>query len=84
MVIAKKKEKKQIAQDEIDRIINMGGKTVEESKTDLNEMHKFLMRIPTDILLKIDTERKKRTGWVSRNQFILEILERYCNDIAVI
>ena len=75
----KKKVSKKFHQFDIDEVINRGGKTVEDSrstKLDLCSDHeiRFTLRIPNNLIVKIDSERKKRVGNVSRNQWILEAI----------
>lgn len=41
-----------------------------------DEDHRLTLRIPKFLMAKVDEERKKRVGKISRNLWILEILEK--------
>lgn len=47
----------------------------------LENEHRLTLRIPRDLMNKIDEKRKKRIGKISRNLFILESLERFMEDL---
>lgn len=51
--------------------ISKGGSIIQET----NDDHRLTLRIPRDVLNKIDVERKKRVGRLSRNLWILETIE---------
>lgn len=80
MTVKKKASKNKSHQYNVDEIINRGGKTSAESlpqEIDLAET-RFTLRIPNKMIDKIDKDREKRIGNVSRNQWILEaIAERF-------
>lgn len=60
-------------QFDIEDIINRGGGTTAEAAAkSVAEEIRFTLRIPQDLITKIDKERRGRVGTVSRNQWILE------------
>lgn len=77
----KDKETKSI-DDLTDEFIKSGGNTpseigpnVSNSGTEiLEELIRFTLRIPKEMVNEIDTHRKKRIGNVSRNNWILEAI----------
>ena len=76
MAVKKKASKNTSYQYDIDEIINRGGKTSGDSsaKEIETEEARFTLRIPTKMIEKIDKDRKKRIGNISRNQWILETI----------
>jgi len=66
-------------QYDIDEIINRGGKTSGESVVPENEEEeiRFTLRISKKMISKIDKDREKRVGNVSRNQWILEAVAEH-------
>ncbi len=79
MVIKKKEVKKEPSITEIDDVINKGGSTTVESKLQekmSNSEVRFTLRIPANLIRKIDEDRKTRIGSVSRNQWILEAISK--------
>ena len=86
MTIKKKIDKKDQETKSIEErkaeFINSGGKSpgeighdVPNSGTELlEELIRFTLRIPKEMVNEIDTHRKKRIGNVSRNNWILEAI----------
>jgi hypothetical protein len=66
-----KEENKDI---DIDQLILRGGSApqIEEKAEQIKEEHRFHLRIPFDIVEKIDEERKSQGGFISRNTWILQ------------
>jgi len=64
-------------QDVISQVISRGGKTKADEllpvKEDKQEV-RFTLRLPLDLIQRIDDARKLRPGIVSRNQWILEVI----------
>ncbi len=60
----------------IDLIINRGGKTSVESSVTCEDEIRFTLRIPSKMTDKIDKDRKNMIGTVSRNQWILEAINK--------
>jgi hypothetical protein len=75
---AKATEGQSASEDEIERVIQRGGKTaVENRQTSQRDKEKrvtFLLRVPADLVEGIDVLRKSRPGTVSRNQLIIEAI----------
>lgn len=62
---------------EIKRFIDQGGdlsKTTDQVSSDLD--HRLTLRIPQWLMDKVDIKRKERVGKISRNLWILEIIEK--------
>ncbi len=80
----KKTPKKQLFLDEVEKpkiesrvekFISKGGTltmTPEEHEND----HRLTLRIPKWLMAKIDTKRKERVGKISRNLWILEVIDK--------
>lgn len=62
-------------EEKVKRFISKGG-TLAESFEENNDDHRLTLRIPQWLMSKVDDQRKKRVGKISRNLMILEILER--------
>ena len=80
MVISKKMTKKEVSIDDkdIESIINKGGSTTAEIevKETLKKETKFTLRVPPEIIDKLDKERGLRIGNISRHQLILELISK--------
>ena len=60
---------------DIDAVINRGG-TSSASQEDNQEKERiFNLRVPESLVAKVDALRKRRTGKISRNTWILEAIE---------
>jgi hypothetical protein len=72
----KKKSLKQTTPDQnnINDVINKGGKTATDSEILPDDDVRFTLRVPKKFIEKIDLKRKARVGSVSRNQWILETI----------
>ena len=73
MALRKKQEKP--TQTEIDRFINQGGSSA-SSKTQ-PERVRVELRLPKMLLDFLDEQCKQKTGVLSRNQLIVDVLEKY-------
>jgi len=65
----------------IDKFISKGGTLatpIKEQKEDDN--HRLTLRIPKWLLAKIDVKKNERVGKISRNLWILEVIERACKE----
>ncbi len=92
MTIKKKSTKPTIyvqtdIEDAIEEVIGRGGKTIEEGKNENksvyieeNKTTSFTLRIPEKMIGLIDKRRKGRIGKVSRNQWIIEVIQKELND----
>lgn len=58
---------------EVEQVINRGGSSPSASNTKKERI--FNLRVPDELVVKVDALRKARTGQVSRNTWILEAIE---------
>lgn len=71
--MAEKMVKRRPSDTEVSAVINRGGsspRAADESKERI-----FNLRVPEEIVFQVDAVRKKRTGKISRNTWILEAIE---------
>ena len=60
---------------DIDAVINRGGSS-SASQDELQEKERiFNLRVPESLVARVDALRKRRTGKISRNTWILEAIE---------
>ena len=80
MVIKRKEPKITAVQVDIEDIINRGGSTTTEAVAtegiSLDAEIRFTLRIPMRLIKKLDTARAGRIGKLSRNQLILELINK--------
>ncbi len=62
------------ASKQIEEFINKGGKAKEESKKDLKDWTMISIRLPENLLKALDEKRKQQVG-ISRNAWILKIIQ---------
>jgi hypothetical protein len=74
MTVKSKVAKQHLTEGDIDAVIAKGGSTVSKPE---DRAVKFTLRIPESMVEKIDTHRKRRTGNVSCNTWILEAVEYF-------
>ena len=60
---------------DIDAVINRGGTSSATQEESQEKERIFNLRAPESLVAKVDTLRKRRTGKVSRNTWILEAIE---------
>lgn len=72
---APKKETAPKKEDKVKKFIAKGG-TLAESFDQNTGDHRLTLRIPQWLMDKVDTNRKRRVGKISRNLWILETLEK--------
>jgi predicted PilT family ATPase len=64
-------------EDKVQKFIAQGGSIAQISEElELNSDHRLTLRIPKELLKKIDSKRKERIGKISRNLWILEQIEK--------
>lgn len=63
------------AEEKVKKFISKGGRLA-ESMEENDEDHRLTLRIPQWLMDKVDSQRKRRVGKISRNLLILEILEK--------
>jgi predicted HicB family RNase H-like nuclease len=60
---------------DIDAVINRGGSSSAASQEEHMEKERiFNLRVPESLVAKVDALRKRRTGKISRNTWILEAI----------
>jgi len=60
---------------DIDAVINRGGSSSAASQEEPTEKERiFNLRVPESLVEQVDTLRKRRTGRISRNTWILEAI----------
>ena len=60
---------------DIDAVINRGGTSSASQEGNQEKERIFNMRVPESLIAKVDALRKRRTGKISRNTWILEAIE---------
>ena len=73
-ITAKKEE------DKVQEYILQGGSLTSESLSSSTRTgdHRMTLRIPQWLMAKVDEKRKERIGTISRNLWILEIIDKAC------
>jgi hypothetical protein len=60
---------------DIDAVINRGGSSADSQEENAEKERIFNLRVPESLVAKVDALRKRRTGKISRNTWILEAIE---------
>ena len=60
---------------DIDAVINRGGSSSASQEEHTEKERIFNLRVPESLVAKVDALRKRRTGKISRNTWILEAIE---------
>ena len=60
---------------DIEEVINRGGSSAASQEEDQEKERIFNLRVPESLVEQVDTLRKRRTGKISRNTWILEAIE---------
>ena len=60
---------------DIDAVINRGGSSAPSQEENQEKERIFNLRVPESLVAKVDALRKRRTGKISRNTWILEAIE---------
>ena len=68
-------EPKKDIEKEAESFISQGGKLAADP-IKLEDDHRLTLRIPKWLLDKVDVKRKERVGTISRNLWILELIEK--------
>lgn len=85
MVVNRKAEHKpkEVAQvhseEEIQKIIQKGAEIQKEAPS-ADEEVKFTLRIQRSMLDKIDVARGKKSGFISRNSWLLDLIEKHFSE----
>lgn len=67
-------------EEKVKKFISKGG-TLAESFEHNTDDHRLTLRIPKSLMNKVDVKRKQRIGKISRNLWILEMIEKATRDI---
>lgn len=70
------KSKNSRVESKIKKFISKGGTLALDDMDEHQDDHRLTLRIPKALMDKVDARRKKRIGKISRNLWILEILEK--------
>ena len=70
------KSKNSHVESKIKKFISKGGTLALDDMDEQQDDHRLTLRIPKALMDKVDARRKKRIGKISRNLWILEILEK--------
>ncbi|MBS1988853.1 hypothetical protein JST56_07770 [Candidatus Dependentiae bacterium] len=65
-----------IAEEKVQKFISQGGGLATTIDVVSDDDHRLTLRIPKQLLDKIDAKRKQRVGTISRNLWILEIIDK--------
>lgn len=60
----------------VQEFIAQGGGLATDMDASSNSDHRLTLRIPKSLLDKVDVKRKQRIGTVSRNLWILELIQK--------
>jgi predicted HicB family RNase H-like nuclease len=60
---------------DIEEVINRGGSSAASQEETQEKERIFNLRVPESLVAKVDVLRKRRTGKISRNTWILEAIE---------
>jgi hypothetical protein len=60
---------------DIDAVINRGGSSAASQEDNQEQERVFNLRVPESLVKEVDALRKRRTGKISRNTWILEAIE---------
>jgi predicted HicB family RNase H-like nuclease len=60
---------------DIDEVINRGGSSSASQEEPTEKERVFNLRVPESLVVQVDILRKRRTGKISRNTWILEAIE---------
>lgn len=63
-------------EDNVNKFISKGGTLAIEDMQIQDDDHRLTLRIPKYLMDKVDEKRKKRVGKISRNLWILELIEK--------
>ncbi len=70
------KAKNSRVESKIKKFISKGGSLALDDMGEESGDHRLTLRIPKALMDKVDNHRKKRVGKISRNLWILEIIEK--------
>jgi len=73
-----KEEQKPREESKIEKFISKGGQlaAATQAQEKNEDDHRLTLRIPKWLMDKVDAKRKQRVGKISRNLWILEVIEK--------
>jgi hypothetical protein len=78
--IKQKAKPEQVQPEErVNKFISKGGRLAEDIQESSGD-HRLTLRIPKFLMDKVDEKRKQRVGKISRNLWILEMIEKVTKD----
>ena len=63
-------------EEKVQKFIIQGGSLSGNLEQESSDDHRLTLRIPKRLLDKVDVKRKQRVGTISRNLWILEVIEK--------
>ena len=75
-VKAETKEMIVFSAEEVQKFISQGGRLATSVSMTSDDHHRLTLRIPKQLIDKIDAKRKQRVGIISRNLWILELIDK--------
>lgn len=67
-------------EEKVNKFISKGGTLAKEFEHNTDD-HRLTLRIPKFLMDKVDAKRKQRIGKISRNLWILEMIEKATRDL---
>lgn len=64
------------AEQDVEKFIAQGGSLAGAVTAEVDNDHRLTLRIPRNLMDKIDVKRKERVGKISRNLWILEVIQK--------
>jgi len=74
--LRKPKSRAALKEAKVKKFISKGGTLALDAFDGDEQDHRLTLRIPKALMAKVDLKRKKRIGKISRNLWILEILDK--------
>jgi len=80
LLIPAKQKQVKVQEEKVQKFIAQGGGVATDfdtiSTTENSDDHRLTLRIPKWLLDKVDAKRKQRIGTISRNLWILELIDK--------
>lgn len=61
---------------DVEKFISKGGALAQDDNNIEEDEHRLTLRIPKRLMVLIDKKRKERVGRISRNLWLVELIER--------
>lgn len=69
-----------LMEEDVKKFIAKGGRLADDISIEEEGDHRLTLRIPKRLMDMVDVKRKERVGKISRNLWILEIIEKATKD----